>query len=221
MNRFFDITLCCIGAAVFIPIMALVAIATLVGYGTPILFRQTRAGKQGRPFTLFKFRTMYARPDSGATFEAGSFARVTKLGRMLRRYKLDELPQLFNILRGDMSIIGPRPEVKELTDRYPDLFEQTLRVRPGLTDFGAIVFPNEHALLATYDDPDAAYRDLVLPVKLELSTQHLTSRTVWSDFMVLWATFCAIVGLRHSWSHIDAGALLQTRRDQRYAEGRG
>ncbi len=220
MTRFLDITLCSIGIVLSLPIMVTTAVATLMTSGRPILFRQKRIGRDYRPFILLKFRTMHARGKEGDGFEAGSNARVTRLGRLLRRFKLDELPQMFNILKGDMAIVGPRPEVQAWVDQYPDLFRETLRVRPGLSDLGAVVFPNEHDLLRTFEDPEEAYRGLVMPVKLELSTQYLAFRTPRSDIVIMWATFCAIVGLPHPWSHIDASALLQARRDRLDAEGR-
>ncbi|HJN81106.1 MAG TPA: sugar transferase [Phycisphaerales bacterium] len=220
MPRFFDLVISTLALVLLLPIIVVAWLTVRVVSGPPAIFRQVRVGRGHRPFTLLKFRSMAIRAVEKEGFEAGSTQHITPIGVVMRRSKIDELPQIFNVLRGDMAIVGPRPEVREWVERCPEQFNVTLRVRPGLTDPASIVFRNEQVLLAGFDDPEGAYQNLVLPAKLELSTQYLNSRTLRSDLVVLWATFCAIVGLPHPWSHIDASALLQARRDRLDAEGR-
>jgi lipopolysaccharide/colanic/teichoic acid biosynthesis glycosyltransferase len=210
--RLFDMSAAILGGLLLLPLVLLVGMLVAVCDGRPVLFRQVRIGQYGRPFTLFKFRTMQLDPDKERGFEAGSARRVTRIGRMLRRTKLDEVPQLMNIVRGDMSVVGPRPEVPKWVEACPELFRKTLESRPGITDPASIVFRNEQHILATFSDAEHAYRELVLPAKLELSAQYLASRSFKSDLSVVTATMLAVAGLPNRWSHIDASALLQTTR---------
>ncbi|MDP6480192.1 MAG: sugar transferase [Phycisphaerales bacterium] len=221
MQRFFDLIISTLAVVLLLPIIVVAWLTVRVVSGPPAIFRQVRVGRGHRPFTLLKFRSMATCVFGEERFEPRSTRHITPIGAVMRRSKIDELPQIFNVLRGDMAIVGPRPEVREWVERYPERFRVTLRVRPGLTDPASIVFRNEQMLLAGFDDPETAYQNLVLPAKLEISTQYLNSRTLRSDLVVLWATMCAIVGLPHPWSDIDAGALLQARCDRLDAEGRG
>ncbi len=215
MSRVFDVfvvCLCLIPAA----LMGLSAgCAVFVLSGHPVFFRQIRVGRGGRRFTILKFRTMRPSRQADHGFQAGRPHRVTQIGKLLRATKVDELPQLVNVLTGDMAIVGPRPEVPSWVDREPVLFERLLTTRPGLTDPASLVFRHEEALLAEFDDPEAAYGTLVLPAKVQLSAKYLQSRTVWSDLRVIWSTLRAIVGLPHHWSGFDARALLQAERNRR------
>jgi lipopolysaccharide/colanic/teichoic acid biosynthesis glycosyltransferase len=175
------------------PIIALAGIAVAVSSGFPIFFRQTRVGRNARPFTLIKLRTMgVAR--GGLKVTAGDDARVTRLGRLLRRSKLDELPELWNILKGEMSFVGPRPEVPQYVDPESPAWKEVLRVRPGLTDPVTLRFRNEELLMAAVEgDRDAFYRETLQPLKLEGYRDYLRRRSWRTDVGVLFETVLAVL----------------------------
>lgn len=162
----------------------------------PVLFRQQRAGLGGRPFTLLKLRSMRIAPE-GSQLTASGDARVTPVGRWLRRFKLDEIPQLWNVIRGDMSLVGPRPEVLRYVDDSP-LWRQVLAARPGMTDPVTLRLRDEEALLAGVEDAERFYRERLLPWKLRGYRDYLERRTWVSDLGVLGATVLAILRLRRS-----------------------
>ena len=172
--------------------MALIACLVFVTSGVPVIFRHERVGRDGVPFDVLKFRTMRV-SDAGPQVTVGGDARVTAVGRILRRTKLDELPQLINVLRGEMSIVGPRPEVATYVDMFPEQFRELLKVRPGITDPASLVFRDEEAVLAGADDPDQAYREVVLPKKLALAAEYVAQRTVWTDLRIVARTIKAIL----------------------------
>jgi len=175
--------------------MFLIAVAIIVSDGKPVLFRQKRVGRNGVLFTLLKFRSMSVVKDSDVNdmFNAGDVSRVTGIGKFLRKWKLDELPQLWNVVRGDMSLVGPRPEIKKWVDVYPQQWERVLQVRPGITDPASIFYRNEEELLAKADDPEACYRDVVLPHKLELYTQYVQQQTFFNDIKLIFQTLWSLV----------------------------
>jgi lipopolysaccharide/colanic/teichoic acid biosynthesis glycosyltransferase len=169
------------------PLLAIVTLLILVSDGLPILFRQTRIGKNGEPFLLLKFRTM--RTDcSGSAITASGDRRVTRTGGWLRGFKIDELPQLINVVQGDMSLIGPRPEVPEYVELADDRWRKALEVRPGITDLASLAFRNEEAILGPAADRDAYYRSVILPEKLRLNLQYQRSRSAPRDLKLLWMT---------------------------------
>jgi lipopolysaccharide/colanic/teichoic acid biosynthesis glycosyltransferase len=175
------------------PILA-IACVVWMSDGSPVLFRQRRVGKAGKPFMLLKFRTMRRTSAAiEASFGAGNTSRITKLGAFLRASKLDELPQLLNVVRGDMSIIGPRPEVPGWVDRCPSLFAPLLAFRPGLTDPSSIAFRHEESLLARAPDADAAYERWILPRKCALSARYARAAGPCSDAWVVARTLSAIL----------------------------
>jgi lipopolysaccharide/colanic/teichoic acid biosynthesis glycosyltransferase len=162
--------------------------------GPPVLFRHARIGKAGRSFELLKFRTMaVAAGAEKGSFDLGSSSRVTRLGALLRRTKLDELPQLWNVLKGEMSLVGPRPEVPRWVEAYPERWARVLTIRPGITDPASIEFRNEEAILAAASDPEATYRDVVLPRKLDLYERYVTERSFRGDLGILARTLSAVV----------------------------
>ena len=186
-RRLLDVTVAGVLLVVLSPLLA--GLSLLVRATSPgrALFRQTRIGRHGRPFVLLKLRTMRA-DAAGPAITAGADARITPLGARLRRAKLDELPQLWNVLRGDMSLVGPRPELPQYAARYTPAERAVLRTRPGLTDPASLAWADEAAMLATFADPQRAYAQVVLPRKLALSLAYLERRTVWSDLAVVTRT---------------------------------
>jgi lipopolysaccharide/colanic/teichoic acid biosynthesis glycosyltransferase len=155
--------------------------------GAPVFFGQTRIGRKGRPFRIWKFRTMRA-GSRGRPITAAGDHRITRVGSVLRRCKLDELPQLFNVLRGDMSLVGPRPEVPEYVQIEEPVWQAVLQVRPGVTDVASLVYRDEEKLLGTSADPNALYRETVLPSKLALNLGYLRSRSFGSDLRLILLT---------------------------------
>jgi lipopolysaccharide/colanic/teichoic acid biosynthesis glycosyltransferase len=165
------------------PALAAIAIAILATDGRPVFFRQTRIGRGGRPFRIWKFRTMRNRAGSRVT--AANDSRITAVGRLLRRYKLDETPQLINVAAGQMSLIGPRPEVPEFVDHADPVWRGVLAARPGITDLATIVYRDEERLLGAEPDPERYYREVILPRKLALNLRYAASRTWRSDLRLL------------------------------------
>lgn len=194
MKRLFDIIVSFVGLAVLAPVFAAVALLIWIFDGRPVFFLHQRCGRGGKTFLLYKFRTMSTvKNASPSAVDLGSTARVTKIGRLLRKTKLDELPQLLNVLKGDMSLVGPRPDVQEWIDVYPERWRKVHRVRPGITDQASIRFRNEEELLAASDDPVRMYREVVLPRKLDYYEAYVDNHTFWGDIVLILKTFHAVV----------------------------
>lgn len=175
----------------FCPILVLIAIATLVESGWPILFFQTRVGHDGKPFRLVKIRSM-RQAVTGRSITCSGDPRITRVGKILRKFKLDELPQLWNVVCGEMSLVGPRPEIPEFVDLNQPIWKSVLQVRPGITDPVSIAYRNEEKLLAASEDPVRLYREAILPDKLKRNVAYLSQRSVWRDLKVIIQTLrCA------------------------------
>jgi len=195
VKRAIDVAGSLTGLVVLVP--ALVSIGALVRLTSPgpVFFRQERVGRGGRHFQIYKFRTMrLTDAGSGPQVTAQGDPRITPTGRVLRRYKLDELPQLWNVLRGDMSLVGPRPEVPKYVALFPEEWEAVLSVRPGITDFAAIEFVDEESTLAKSADPERAYVDEVLPKKLALYRKYIEQQSLGTDLALIFSTLRRIVG---------------------------
>ncbi len=178
------------------PLMALAALMVKLGSRGPVLFRQSRAGKDGRYFNILKFRTMTVAPKSdGKDFHPGSASRVAGIGKILRKSKIDELPQLFNVLAGDMSLVGPRPEVRAYVELYPERWQKILSVKPGITDPASVKFRNEEELLANATEPETYYKNTLLPEKLDIYEQYVNSISLAGDIKVIANTAIAVIGL--------------------------
>jgi lipopolysaccharide/colanic/teichoic acid biosynthesis glycosyltransferase len=196
MKRLFDFVAAACGLLLLSPLLLLLAVAVVVDSGFPVLFRQVRVGCGGRDFRLAKFRTMTVLKEAEkGSFDAGSTRRVTTVGRFLRKTKLDELPQLWNVLVGNMSLVGPRPEVRQWVNVYPERWAQVHTIRPGITDPASIVYRNEEELLAAAEDPEAFYRDEILPRKLALYEAYVRGRSFWSDIGILLKTVRVVFGV--------------------------
>jgi lipopolysaccharide/colanic/teichoic acid biosynthesis glycosyltransferase len=195
MKRILDIVGALTGGVLLSPLLAVVWMAVVLESGRPGLFRQRRMGRRGSEFTLYKFRTMTVqRGTERGSFDAGSSARVTRVGKLLRKTKLDEFPQLWNVLVGDMSLVGPRPEVRKWVEAYPDRWAKVLAVRPGITDPASIEFRNEEELLAAAPNPETYYRKVILPRKLDLYEEYVETRSFWGDVGILLKTVWAVAG---------------------------
>ncbi len=184
MRRLLDLTLGLLLLALAAPLMGFIAIAVRWHDGGPVFYRQERIGRHGKPFTIFKFRSMRMN-NAGAQITRSGDDRITPIGRVLRRYKLDELPQLWNVVRGDMSLVGPRPEVPRFVDSADPVWRAVHRVRPGITDLATLVYRDEEQVLAQFDDPERGYREAVLPAKLKLNLEYLERRTAARDLKLL------------------------------------
>jgi lipopolysaccharide/colanic/teichoic acid biosynthesis glycosyltransferase len=191
LKRAVDVTVSLLGLAALSPVMGVIALSVKLDSRGPVLFRQQRVAFRGGRFTILKFRTMKAGA-SGPAVTAGTDGRVTRIGRVLRRYKLDELPQLWNVLIGDMSLVGPRPEVERFVRLFPDEYARILTVRPGLTDFAAIEYRDEEAKLSAWADAEAAYAQVVLPAKIELYHRYLEEMSLRTDASLVLRTIATI-----------------------------
>jgi lipopolysaccharide/colanic/teichoic acid biosynthesis glycosyltransferase len=187
-KRAFDIVFAILGLIVFAPLLLAIAVAVKIGSPGPVFYRGERTGRFGKPFRIFKFRSMIVDAEkAGGTTTGQNDPRVTAIGGILRKYKLDETPQLFNVLFGDMSFVGPRPEVAEYTDRYSEVEKLILSVRPGVTDYSSLQFHDLQAVVGQ-EDPDEAYRRNILPEKLRLRLKYVREHSFWGDMCILGRT---------------------------------
>ena len=191
IKRIFDIVASLMGIILLSPLFVIIALLILITDGRPIIFKQVRIGKGGKPFTIYKFRTM--RQSRGLSITKKGDPRITDIGKFLRKYKLDELPQLWNVLKGDMSIVGPRPEVPEYVKYFPSDKKDVLSVRPGLTDLASLVFINEEEILAQFEDPHEAYIKYILPRKLKLNMIYIRNRNFCFDMWLIFKTLKRLV----------------------------
>jgi lipopolysaccharide/colanic/teichoic acid biosynthesis glycosyltransferase len=194
MKRVFDILVSLAGLTLLWPFLELIWLIVLLTSGSPVLFSQNRVGRYGRPFSLKKFRTMRVlRGAEAGLFHPGDQTRVTAVGRFLRAWKLDELPQLWNVLKGEMSLVGPRPEIRKWVDAYPERWRKVLSVKPGITDPASLVYRDEEEILAASPDPERTYRDVILPHKLDLYEEYVDKRTFCGDLWIILATIIKVV----------------------------
>jgi len=197
-KRLFDVFFSLVGLLLLTPILLLIALLIKVASPGPVLYRGIRIGQFGRPFRMLKFRTMVVDAERrGGSATAEDDPRITSIGRLLRRYKLDELPQLGNVLLGDMSFVGPRPEVQKYVDQYSEKQKTVLKLRPGITDWASIWNSNEAAVLEGSSDPEKAYEELILPTKLALQLKYLQDHSFATDLKILFHTFAKL--LREDW----------------------
>jgi lipopolysaccharide/colanic/teichoic acid biosynthesis glycosyltransferase len=187
IQRLFDVACASAGLLILSPLLALLALLIALRDGRPVLFSQTRVGRYGEPFRIWKFRTMRFNSRGSAITSAGD-SRITPTGALLRKYKLDELPQLVNVLRGDMSLVGPRPEVPEYVSAETPVWRSVLQVRPGITDLASLMYRDEEALLEGTPDSEALYREQVQPAKLALNLKYLSCRTLRQDIRLILLT---------------------------------
>jgi lipopolysaccharide/colanic/teichoic acid biosynthesis glycosyltransferase len=192
--RFFDVLFALLGSIVLLPVFLVLALCIKIGSKGPILFKQVRVGRHGVDFKLLKFRSMTIDAEAkGQLTVGGRDARITPIGFFLRKYKLDELPQLLNVLIGDMSLVGPRPEVRKYVEYYNPQQMRVLEVRPGITDYASLEYRNENELLAKAEDPEAFYIKEVMPQKIELNQQFINNPSLANYFGILFKTVIAAI----------------------------
>jgi lipopolysaccharide/colanic/teichoic acid biosynthesis glycosyltransferase len=193
LKRAFDIVVSAAALMILSPLLLVIALWIRATSPGPALYRALRIGRGGEPFRLYKFRSMVANADrNGPAITTSGDARITSIGRVLRRTKLDELPQLLNVLRGDMSLVGPRPEDPRYVALYTAQQLEILKLRPGITGLASVEFRHEEAIL-TGDDWETRYVEEVMPAKLALDLQYAQNPSVWADIVILWRTLLAVL----------------------------
>lgn len=193
LKRIFDITSSLFGLILLSPFMIIIAILIKLDSKGPVFFKQVRVTKNGREFKIFKYRTMRVGSDKYSQITVGKDSRITKVGDFLRKYKLDEIPQLINVLIGDMSLVGPRPEVPKYVALYTEEQREILKVRAGITDYASIEFSNENDILANEADPEKAYIEKIMPRKIELNKKYLSEISVMTDIKIILLTIKKIL----------------------------
>ncbi len=191
-KRAFDILCSFLGLTVLSPVLLVVSVLVAVTSPGGVFFRQERIGKDGKPFRIFKFRSM-RKDNAGLKITTGNDSRITPVGRFLRKSKIDELPQLINVLVGDMSFVGPRPEVADYVNLYTPYQRQVLLVRPGITGLASIRFRNENDLLTASDDPNRTYVEQIMPRKIDLDLEYIPHASVFYDIKLIFQTFAVVI----------------------------
>jgi lipopolysaccharide/colanic/teichoic acid biosynthesis glycosyltransferase len=194
MKRAFDLFFASLGFIVLSPLLLVVALAVRLGSRGPVIFRSRRVGRFGKEFSLLKFRTMTAdAPFKGPAITFGNDPRITRLGALLRRCKVDELPQLLNVIKGEMSLVGPRPEVPEYVKLYTPEQSAVLNLVPGITDPASVKYAQESELLGAADSPEESYVQHVMPDKIRMNIEYAARANLWTDLRVVLATLARIV----------------------------
>lgn len=194
IKRLLDILASALGLLVLAPVFGVIAVLVKLDDGGPAFFTQNRLGKDFIPFTFYKFRSMVVdAPELGPPVTAGGDQRVTRLGVFLRRTKLDELPQLFNVLKGDISLVGPRPEAEKYVSLLKNDYREILSIKPGITDLATIEYRDEEEILARYDDPEQGYIEEILPRKITLSKRYMREQNLCFDCVIIVKTLLRIL----------------------------
>lgn len=192
-KRLFDLFFTIPGLLLLAPLFAVVSVWIKLDSPGPVFFRQERVGRRGTPFRIFKFRTMCTDAEAkGMQITVGADPRITRSGTFLRKYKLDELPQLLNVIKGEMSLVGPRPEVPKYVAAYPDDYKLILTVRPGITDYASLEFKDENSLLTLADDPEKKYIEEILPIKIKFYKKYISNQSMLTDFKLILETIKGI-----------------------------
>ncbi|MDF1549838.1 MAG: sugar transferase [Bacteroidales bacterium] len=196
MIRIFDLTISFFLIIILFPLLIIVSILIVMESKGGIFFKQIRVGKNSMDFKLYKFRTMYVdSEDKSQLTKSTKDPRITKMGYFLRKYKIDELPQIFNVILGEMSFVGPRPEVRRYVDLYSESQLKVLTVLPGLTDFASIEYIDESELLSQSDDPEQLYCSTIMPEKIKLNMKFINNQSVKIYFLIIWKTIKKIINL--------------------------
>ncbi len=194
MKRIFDILFSIIGLALLMPIFLLLALLILLDSKGGIFYKQIRVGKNGKDFLLLKFRSMKTDADKkGLLTVGGNDSRITRIGYYIRKYKLDELPQLINVLKDDMSLVGPRPEVRKYVSLYNSEQQKVLNIKPGITDYASIEFSNENEILGKVSNPEQVYINEIMPAKLQLNLKYIREQSMITDIKIILRTILRII----------------------------
>ncbi|WP_452230256.1 sugar transferase [Lacinutrix sp. MEBiC02404] len=194
IKRLFDLFFSLFGLVILFPILLVIAIFIKLESKGSIFYRQTRVGKNSKDFKIFKFRTMFVGADKKGLLTLGdNDSRVTKVGYFLRKFKLDEMPQLINVLQGTMSFVGPRPEVRKYVEFYSNEDCEILQVKPGITDYASIAFRDEAELLKDTDNPEKLYIEDIMPKKIALNKMYIDNPSVFTDIKIIMKTFLSIL----------------------------
>jgi lipopolysaccharide/colanic/teichoic acid biosynthesis glycosyltransferase len=193
LKRLFDMVASAAGLAATLPFYPFIALAIKLDSPGPVFYRQVRVGLNGRPFRIWKFRTMVTEAERAGLLSNQGDPRITRVGRWLRRFEIDEMPTLINVLVGDMSIVGPRPEVPRYVELYTPEQRRVLSVRPGMTDLGTLRFRNETALMDSASSPEQVYLEQILPHKLSLNLEYVQRQSLFFDLYVIFATLFLIL----------------------------
>lgn len=194
MTRLFDILFSALGLVILSPLLLIIWLLIVMESRGGGFYTQERIGKDGVPFRLYKFRSMRPDSDKGSLITIGGHdSRITRTGYFIRKYKLDELPQLWNVLKGDMSLVGPRPEVRRYVDLYTPEQRVVLRVRPGITDYASIEYADENEILGKADDPERTYIEQIMPEKIRYNLKYINHPTVGEYFKIIFLTFKKII----------------------------
>ena len=188
IKRTFDFFSSFIGLIILLPLLIFISLVIKIGSSGPIFFSQKRVGKGGRLFTLVKFRSMKVQQDSSITSTARGDVRITKIGAFLRKYKLDELPELWNVLMGEMSLVGPRPDVPGYADNLKEKDRDMLKLRPGITGTASLKYANEEEILAAQEDPQKYNDEVIFPDKVKVNLEYYENQSLWLDIKIIFAT---------------------------------
>lgn len=193
IKRAFDVFFALLGLVILSPVFVITAFAVGVTSKGGVFYKQKRVGRDNKDFIIYKFRSMCVNADKNSLITIGNRDnRVTKIGFFIRKYKIDELPQLFNVLIGDMSFVGPRPEVRYYVNMYSDSQKKVLNVRPGITDPASIAYRNENELLSSQDNPEKYYIDVIMPDKLRINLEYIASRSLFTDLKTILRTLKSV-----------------------------
>ncbi|MCE9538114.1 MAG: sugar transferase [Bacteroidetes bacterium] len=194
LKRIFDISFSFIGLVILLPFFIIIGLLIVIDSAGGVFYKQARVGKNNIDFYLFKFRSMRTGADKkGLLTVGGRDSRITRMGYFIRKYKIDELPQLLNVLLGDMSLVGPRPEVRKYVDLYNEKQKQVLSVKPGITDYASIEYSNENELLGKAENPEQVYIDEIMPEKLKLNLKYIDEQGIITDLKIIFKTIGKII----------------------------
>jgi lipopolysaccharide/colanic/teichoic acid biosynthesis glycosyltransferase len=193
-KRIIDLVLSLLFILVFLPVLIIISVLIIIESGLPVFYCQERAGRHWKVFKIIKFRTMIKNAEKlGPLITSGDDKRITAVGKFLRKYKLDELPQLLNVVKGDMSLVGPRPELLKYAQMFSDEYSEILSVKPGISDFASIRFRDEAAMLEHKKNVEEIYSNKILPQKIKLYYKYLTEKSLTTDFKIIYSTFLMIL----------------------------
>ena len=196
MKRLFDLLFSIVVLILFIPLGIILSLCIIIDSRGGVFYKQERVGLNGAVFTIFKFRSMFVKTDSNSSLTVANDRRITRMGKLLRKFKLDEFPQFLNVIAGQMSVVGPRPEVKEFVDLYSDSQREILSVKPGITDEASLAYFDENNMLSNSSNPKLTYIEEIMPRKIEINLKYISDKSWYSDGIVILKTILRVLGIR-------------------------